>query len=110
MTAMVVAQITKQVADVEDDISYEGKEFHIEAMSNWWGWGDDELPTVTDLLACDKVQFKLYDDDNEWYYTGWLYNDDQCMVQQFVLNWAQCNDGCTTILVNKDQKWVQEIG
>lgn len=108
MTAMVVAQITKDIILIEDDISYEGKQFHIEAMADWWGWGDS--PAVTDLQGVDKPQFRLYDDDGELYYEGWLYNDDQCVVQQFVLEWAKANDGCTTIKVKKDGKWVQEIG
>jgi len=85
------------------------REFHYDAMTAWWGW----FVTVTadEITEAPKVKFRLYDDDDELYFSGWLYNDAECMVQQFVLDWAKADSGCTTIKVHdKEKGWVQEIG
>ena len=91
-----------------NSISHKGKEFHYEAMKDWWGW-EDQCLTLADLPAT-KTEFKLYDDDYELYYSGWLLNDDWCTVQQFVLRWAEADSGCTHILINHPSAgFVQEI-
>jgi hypothetical protein len=108
---MVVAKIDKDLLfetwNYSD--SHIGKEFDFNAMRKWWGW-DDLILTAEELITKPHTRFKLYDDDNELYYEGWLYNDDQCLVQQFVLAWAETDSGCTVIKVRQpDLTWTQEI-
>lgn len=108
-----VAQITKDhLFDPNiDERSRKDKLFDYEAMCDWWGWHD--LPDQDGWLPKEKTTFKLYDDDGEHYYSGWLRNDDWCIVQQFVLDWAKADSGCTTIKVHKpigEGEYVQEIG
>ena|ERR1041385_1519589 len=115
-TILKVAELTKDYLNDPNGsiatglpISYVGREFHFEAMQDWWGW--DDMPGKDYFESAPRVQFKLYDDDKELYYEGWLLNDDECIVQQFVLRWAELDSGCTLITVKKDTgEWVQEIG
>ncbi len=113
---MIVAKIDKNHwAEEYEGIDLEsnmGREFDYEAMIDWWGFiGDEQLPPESELQQLPHTRFKLYDDDGELYYEGWLYNDLGCLVQQFVLKWAEADSGCTTIKVQKpDLTWVQEIG
>ena len=94
----------------EDDINHKGKEFHYDAMQDWWGWEDECV--AKDDIPEEKTKFKLFDDDDELYYSGWLLNDAECIVQSFVQKWAEADSGCTTILIYKDSEagFVQEIG
>lgn len=90
-------------------------EFTYEALYRFWGGQNfgtppDELSAEEMLDTMDRTEFKLYDDDNELYYTGWLKDDDEALVQQFVLAWAMADSGCTTIKVKVDGEWVQIIG
>lgn len=117
---MVVAEITKDhlfenwrtLGYDSSWPNYKGKQFEFQAMLDWWGW--DDLPH----LPSEKTTFKLYDDDGELYYEGWLHNDDHAIVQQFVLRWAEVDSGCTTIKVHRPNpvpgegggSYVQEIG
>jgi hypothetical protein len=83
------------------------RKFDYDALVAWWGWDDE----IEEPKEANKVKFRLYDDDDELYYTGWLYNDDQALVQQFVLDWAKADSGCTRIMVNiRGKGWTQEIG
>lgn len=79
-------------------------------MHNWWGWSD--FAHAEHFRTSPKTTFKLYDDDGELYYEGWLLNDDECLVQQFVLAWAEADSGCTVIKVKAHHGvgFVQEIG
>lgn len=110
---MVVAEITKDhfydegPENPKSYPSHEGKIFEYEAMDKWWGWGD--FP-ASDIFPSEKTQFKLYDDDGELYYSGWLLNDGECLVQQFVLSWAQADSGCTSIKVRVGNEYIYEIG
>lgn len=65
---------------------------------------------AADLEELPKTSFRLYDDDNELYYSGWLKDDHEALVQQFVLSWAMADSGCTRIDVKKNGEWVTEIG
>lgn len=109
---MQVAEITKDhLFDNLDigDHTEAGRQFDYDAMRDWWGW---ELELTEGNIPKEKTKFKLYDDDDELYYEGWLLNDDWCIVQQFVLKWAEVDSGCTLITVYKDAEagYVQEIG
>lgn len=119
---MIVAEITTDcLADHYDresigssptSMDYVGKQFDSEALRNWWGWADDYNDNYFEL-ALDvegKTNFKLYDDDGELYYEGWLIDDQEAMVQQFVLDWAKADSGCTTIKVFRPGGYEQEIG
>lgn len=119
MTAIIVAKIDRdhdfeEMGDNSLIPSRVGKEFDYEALENWWGWGrtnDDGVLPEDELQQLPHTRFKLYDDDGNLYYEGWLYNDPQCLVQQFVLAWAESDVGCTTIKVRKlDLTWEQQIG
>jgi|ERR1041385_3613260 hypothetical protein len=113
---MIVAEITKDHLYATDPgtwseppHSYVGKRFEYQAMREWWGWNDlSKLPLINDLTP---TPFKLYDDDGELYYEGWLINDNECIVQQFVLAWAMADSGCTVIKVQAHHGvgYVQEI-
>lgn len=114
---MLVAEITKDIFyDKWNDEGGEygstnnvGRKFDYDAMLDWWGWHD--LPLETDWLPKERTKFQLYDDDGELYYAGWLLNDDQGIVQQFVLSWGQSDSGCTTIYVHVSEgKYEQQIG
>lgn len=119
---MIVAEITKdhlfknfqEISDAFDS-THVGRQFDSEALRQWWGWGLHEgIPADTYFMLAEsnsgRIPFKLYDDDNELYYEGWLIDDDECMTQQFVLDWAKYDSGCTTIKVKKPAGWIQEIG
>jgi hypothetical protein len=105
---LIVAKITKDYLD-----NNTSKQFEFEAMPAWWGWEDFSL-TTTELKMEEavngKTHFKLYDDDKELYFEGWLLNDNECLVQQFVLDWAKADAGCTEIHVQVDGKYIQEVG
>ena len=113
---MLVAEITKDYISADNpEFDQTGRKFKSEALRQWWGWGIREgTPADTYFHLAEsnsgRTEFKLYDDDNELYYEGWLINDDQCIVQQFVLAWAQVDSGCTTVLVQTGDKYIQEIG
>lgn len=88
--------------------------FSWEGFYRFWSgqnFGEDSgIPSEDFLHGTTVVDFRLYDDDGELYYSGWLKDDSWAMVQQFVLAWAMADSGCTTITVKRDGKWVQEIG
>lgn len=56
------------------------------------------------------VRFQLFDDDGELYYSGALSDDDECENQSAALRWGEAMAGCTTIKVERQGKYVQEIG
>ena len=56
-----------------------------------------------------NIKFKLFDDDEILYYEGWLLDDEECLAQQFILQWAMHDAGCTIIKVQREGTWVQEI-
>jgi len=90
-----------------------GRAFEYPAFVDYWArqnFGGFELsPNYLDDLTSRR--FRLYDDDGELYYSGWLLDDDgELLVQQWVLAWGMAYAGCTTIKVFKNGKWVQEIG
>lgn len=64
------------------------------------------LPNVWDKV----IEFQLYDDDDELYYSGLLHDDDDCLNQSAVLRWGETMGGCTLIKVKRDGEWVVEIG
>ena len=66
---------------------------------------DNTIPSWSALIP-----FKLYDDDGELYYEGRLHDDDECINQMAALRFGEMDAGCTTILVKRKGKWVQEIG
>lgn len=105
---MRVAEITRDRIAESKAEDQKGRPFEYKAMADWWGWND--IPAEISLEVLPQTPFILYDDDGDPYYEGWLKNDDQCIVQEFVLKWAEAMAGCTTIEVLKDGRYVQEIG
>src|SRR4051812_37650999 len=94
-------------------------EFTMDGFLRYWGAQNmgDYTVVLSDLgmplvgvLDLPHTEFKLYDDDNELYYSGWLKDDPAAMVQQFVLAWAMADSGCTTIKVKIGNEWKQVIG
>lgn len=106
---LTVAKIDRDHDHREDDLteSQVGRPFEYAAMMDWWGHAD-----VVTLTQDMKRRFRLLDDDGTTYYCGWLFNDDECIVQQFVLAWASTYAGCTTIQVKHplSHVWETEIG
>jgi hypothetical protein len=66
---------------------------------------DPSIPSTGKL-----VPFRLYDDDGELYYEGRLTDDDECENQSAALRFGEADAGCTTILVEREGVWTQEIG
>ena len=56
------------------------------------------------------VKFRLYDSDGELYYEGRLTDDYECENQSAALRFGEADAGCTTILVQRGNEWIQEIG
>lgn len=90
--------------------------FSYEGFERYWGWTfawPDDVTNVTEayLDYLPETKFRLYDDDEILYYSGWLKNDTDCMVQQFVLAWAMADSGCTIIKIFHpiSNTWIQEI-
>lgn len=66
---------------------------------------DPAIPAADNL-----VKFRLFDDDGELYYEGRLTDDDECENQSAALRFGEADAGCTTILVERNGEWTQEIG
>lgn len=110
---MLVAKLTHDHLDNKKD----ELEFTYEGFARFWAaqlFADnvDELGLSPEKLEqLPDTKFKLYDDDNELYYSGWLKDDGgELLVQQFVLAWAMADSGCTSIKTERNGEWVQEIG
>ena len=70
----------------------------------------DRVRDVPDWPEQGLVKFRLYDDDDECYYEGWLHDDESCENQENALKWGEGDSGCTTIRVKRDGAWEIEIG
>ena len=46
-----------------------------------------------------RKRFKLYDDDNVLYYSGYFFDDEMCDNQDDLLTWGRNDSGCTLIKV-----------
>lgn len=74
-------------------------------------YGIEKVLGVNDHIpAGTLVPFRLYDDDGELYYEGRLSDDDECENQSAALRFGEADAGATTILVQRNGEWVQEIG
>lgn len=117
---LVVARIDQDhISADEPGFNQEGREFEYQTMKLWYvgqnfGMQEaiDEVSSIEALKIDPVTKFKLYDDDDELYYEGWLRNDPGCIVQMFVLAWGESYAGCTkiTIYKNAEAGYVQEIG
>jgi len=67
---------------------------------------DDSIPNGN----LPTVKFKLFDDDGSLMYEGELSDDDECENQSAALRWGETMAGCTTIKVERNGTFVQEIG
>jgi hypothetical protein len=86
-------------------MSEEIHEMPLYAMERIIGMEDTALPVHG--LPC--VRFQLFDDDGELYYSGALSDDDECENQTAALRWGEAMAGCTTVKVERNGKFVQEI-
>ena len=88
--------------------------FSFEGLCRYWAgqnFGDDSgIPSEDTLDVLPVTRFKLYDDDGILYFSGWLKDDEDSMVQMFVGAWAAADSGCTTLKVERNGEWVQDIG
>lgn len=98
----VIAELTKDWIDSDKPLRQ--VQWDTESILLWWGW---ETALV---YGKDKIPWRLYDDDGELYYEGWLYEDDEAIIEQAVLDWGMHDSGCTEIQVKRNGKWVTEIG
>jgi len=47
----------------------------------------------------ERKRFKLYDDDDVIYYSGYFFDDEMCDNQDELLSWGMSDSGCTKIKV-----------
>lgn len=108
----VVGKVKKQIAedskvDTEDTIDpkpvQESKEeqgghavITIDHLDGNYKGKKLNLPENEELT---RKRFKLYDDDDELYYSGYFYDDPSCENQDTLLRWAMGDSGCTLIKV-----------
>lgn len=69
-----------------------------------FGINKEERDSVRLGLAGERTHFKLYDDDDNCYYTGYYYGDPDDYDAFAPLDWASNDAGCTYI------KYRQENG
>ena len=105
--------ITKDHIHLESDelpsrVGYHEEHSRISSYAAWMGDKSEPLPGWPEHTKL--VKFRLYDDDNECYYEGWLHDDESCENQENALKWAEGDSGCTMIRVKRNGKWVLEIG
>lgn len=106
---MIVAKVDRDyISESDYSFSRVGETFELTPA------GVTELFTEEQLMADRglenvKLRFRLLDDDEEVYYGGWLYNDNDCEVQLKVLLWGMQYAGCTIIEVNRDGNWKREV-
>jgi len=91
---------------------------HIE--NQFVGFTLDEMPLygIERVMAVEnsipsegeRIPFRLYDDDGELCYTGWLNDDDDCANQSAALRYGETCAGCTYIEVQRNGEWKQDIG
>ena len=107
---MIVAEIVQdKLHDPNDSIpSRVGFKFTLGQVRNALAIGDLDKGTI----PTQKTLFRISDDDGNQYYRGWLYNDFDCLIQEFLVNWARMDAGATMIEVKDTDtnEWVQEIG
>lgn len=68
-------------------------------------------------IACDDdkvnaapvVRFRILDDDDVVYYGGWLNDDDECLNQISVGEWAMRDAGATVVQVKRKGVWTTEV-
>ena len=103
----VVAHLDRDYIAEGDDVKRVGNEWTVESIEN-------SLHITLDMEDAQKVRFRLLDDDGEVYYGGWLLNDEDCIVQEGVLEWGKYDAGCTTIQVRDSSmptdEWRTDIG
>jgi hypothetical protein len=67
---------------------------------------DTELPA----FGLAFVRFELYDDDGNLLYSGALSDDDEALNQTAALRCGETWAGATVVKVERDGRFVQEIG
>lgn len=101
-------------AKVDHDYLYDGEIISESYVGKTWeaalGVEYDNTWVLHPVPDGPKMRFRLLDDDNEVYYGGWLLNDDECINQQIILDWAMHDSGAVIIQVKVNNEWVQEIG
>ena len=106
---MIVAEIVQDKIYHPNDstASRVGFKFTLGQVRNALALGDLDKGTI----PAQKTNFRLRDDDGDIYYEGWLFNDFDCLIQEFLVNWAGHDAGCTYIeVIDSDtNEWVQEI-
>lgn len=107
MQVAVVDRVFPAVSDCEEDVIGKTEWTEHEVDNCFAQVIGDEAP---EIFPKEKTRFRLLDDDDIVYFSGWLLNDDWAGVQQTVLSWATWYAGCTTIEVRVDGKWEREIG
>jgi len=58
-----------------------------------------------DLVINEGSKFRLYDDDDNLYYEGFIYGDDKIHGFEPLDDFGMPNDGCTTIKYLVDGNW-----
>lgn len=116
---------TDTIAEVTRDYEAKREEFTSNVVGTTWSMESvnraghfwmihqgESVYTNSPPDTTKKVQWKLYDDDNNLMYGGWLYDDPECVTQMAILSWGGYDAGCTTLKIKNPQtkKWEQVIG
>ena len=99
----------KKYAWIIDVDHIENNETHVTGPSNADSQLLNELinspaRTVVEGTGKNIKKFKMYDDDNELYYSGRIIGDYDCLEP--LDDFGTPNAGCTEIQVLEDGKWI----
>lgn len=107
---MIVAEITKdKLWTTKDDYpTRAGLKFSLGEVRDAIAFGDFDQSTMPTY----RTLFRLRDEDNLVHYEGWLYNDEECLIQEYLSNWGARDTGGFIIEVwdNENKTWNMEIG
>ena len=92
---MFYFEITKDFIGCEFIPSREGRRF-----------GNPKAKEACEKKGIEKIPFKLYDDDKNLYYKGFLWATNQSGDEMFApLDWAMHDAGATTMKIKENGKW-----
>ena len=99
--------------DEKSRVGYSEEHMRIPVEAVVLGAESPKLPDTDDKgKKLPVIDFQMFDDDGELYYTGRLHDDDECLNQEAALKYGEADAGCTLIQVNRQdgKGWVTEIG
>ena len=69
-------------------------------------YGNPKAKVLCEKKGIEKIHFKLYDDDRNLYYQGFLWATKQSGNEMFApLDWAENDAGATIMKIKENGKW-----